>query len=102
MGIWESIAVSALALLIIYVYRPGLRAALEKSRQAESQDWRSLLTPLILVILFIVLLIVIARSTSSKHNPPPEDLLDTRLESDRAVTVAMLAPAVWSADRVHT
>jgi cytochrome b561 len=78
MGTWEAIALTGLGILIVMLYRPGLRAAMEKSRQAQNQDWQSLLAPILLVILFVLFLIAVAKSTSTKRTVQPNDLIDTR------------------------
>lgn len=53
---WEMILLGALAVLLIFWFRPGIKAALERSRQAE-KDWKAVLIPLTLVVLFVILLI---------------------------------------------
>lgn len=62
METWEQILLGGLAILLIFVFRPGIKAALEQSRQAE-KDWKGALIPIGLVVLFVVLLIAMARST---------------------------------------
>jgi len=62
MEIWEQILLGGLAVLLIFLFRPGIKAALERSRQAE-QDWKGALIPIGLVVLFVILLIAMARST---------------------------------------
>lgn len=53
---WEMILIGALVILLIFWFRPGIKAALERSRQAE-KDWKAVLIPLALVVLFVILLI---------------------------------------------
>jgi hypothetical protein len=53
---WEVLLAGLLALLVILWFRPGIKAALERSRQAE-KDWPSVLIPLALVVIFVILLI---------------------------------------------
>jgi len=57
---WEKIVVAILALLLIFAFRPGIKAALEQSRHAE-KDWRGVLIPVFLVVLFVIFLIAINR-----------------------------------------
>jgi len=45
-----------LALLVLFWAGPGVKAMLEKSRQAEERDWAGLLVPLLLVVAFVILL----------------------------------------------
>jgi hypothetical protein len=54
---WETILIGALALLVIFWFRPGIRAALARSRQAEAH-WADALIPLALVALFVFFLIL--------------------------------------------
>lgn len=56
---WEMLLVGALAILLIFVFRPGLKAAFEQSRRAP-RDWAGLLLPLALVTAFIILLLILA------------------------------------------
>ncbi len=62
MELWEQILLGGLAILLIFLFRPGIKAALERSRQAE-KDWKGALIPIGLVVVFVVLLIAMARST---------------------------------------
>jgi hypothetical protein len=47
------------AMLLVLWLRPGIRNAIERSRQATERDWGAVLLPLGLVILFVVLLIAL-------------------------------------------
>ncbi|NKB62364.1 MAG: hypothetical protein GKR95_09620 [Gammaproteobacteria bacterium] len=60
MGTWESLALGAIALLIIFWVFPGIRPAMEKSEKAE-KDWKGLLIPIAGVVLFIFFLIASVR-----------------------------------------
>ena len=53
---WESLTLGALALLLLFLMRPGIKSAQEHSRQTPS-DWQSLLLPLGLVVMFVLFLI---------------------------------------------
>ncbi len=46
-----------LVLLVLFWFGPGIKATLEKSRQAESRDWVGFLLPIALVVLFVLFLI---------------------------------------------
>mgnify|MGYP000013503981 FL=1 len=61
METWEQLLVGAFAILLIFLFRPGIKAALEQSRQAE-KDWKGALIPIGMVVLFVILLIAMARS----------------------------------------
>lgn len=58
---WEILLGSAAALLIVYWFRPGIKASLERSKDAP-KDWQSILIPLGIVVLFVLFLIQIVRS----------------------------------------
>jgi hypothetical protein len=55
---WEILLAGALAVLLILWFRPGIKAALERSKQAE-KDWKSVLLPLAVVTAFVILLIML-------------------------------------------
>jgi hypothetical protein len=57
---WENLLLGALALLMIFWMKPGIKAAMDKSKAAKS-DWPGLLIPLVLVVLFIMALIGVVK-----------------------------------------
>jgi hypothetical protein len=57
-NIWEALLVGAIALLVFFWFRPGLKAAMQRSQEAE-KDWGAVIVPLGLVILFVLLLIAL-------------------------------------------
>jgi hypothetical protein len=57
---WENVLLGALALLVIFWMKPGLKAALERSKTAKT-DWPGLLVPLVLVVLFVMALIAMVK-----------------------------------------
>lgn len=57
---WENVLLGALALLMIFWMKPGIKAALEKSKTAKA-DWPRLLMPLALVVLFVLFLIAMVK-----------------------------------------
>ncbi len=58
---WEILLGGIVALLVILWFRPGLRAAIERSRTAK-KDWPAVLIPLGLVVLFVLLLVQLVRT----------------------------------------
>jgi hypothetical protein len=56
MALWEQIALGAVVLLVIFWFKPGIKAALKKSEEAE-KDWPAVLMPIAAVILFIAFLV---------------------------------------------
>jgi len=55
---WEIILIGLIAALVIFWWRPGIKATLEQSRKAP-KDWAGALLPLGLVVLFVILLLAI-------------------------------------------
>ncbi len=55
---WELIALGALALVVIFLFVPGLKRINEESKNAE-KDWSGVLLPIAGVVVFVVLLILI-------------------------------------------
>ncbi|WP_347988286.1 hypothetical protein [Methylomonas sp. AM2-LC] len=53
---WEKLIVGTLAMLLLFLMWPGIKAAMARSKNAPS-DWPSLLIPLALVVIFVVFLI---------------------------------------------
>ncbi len=53
---WEMLLLGALVILVLFWFGPGIKATLEKSRQAGTRDWAGFLLPIALVILFVLLL----------------------------------------------
>ncbi|MEZ5540670.1 MAG: hypothetical protein R3F42_01350 [Pseudomonadota bacterium] len=54
---WEMLLLGVLVLLVLWWMGPGIKATLERSRQAENRDWAGFLLPIALVVLFVLLLI---------------------------------------------
>jgi hypothetical protein len=55
---WQILLAGIVALLVILWFRPGIRVAMERSRNAK-KDWKAVLIPLGLVVLFVLLLMSI-------------------------------------------
>ncbi len=56
MSTMENLILGALAILLLFWMRPGIKAAMAKSQQTPA-DWQSLLLPLGLVVMFVLFLI---------------------------------------------
>lgn len=56
MSTLESILLGTFALLLVFWWQPGIKAALTRSRQAQA-DWFSVILPLGLVVMFVIFLI---------------------------------------------
>jgi hypothetical protein len=61
MELWEQIALGALALLVLFLFRPGVKATIERSKNAEEKHWGTLALLAVVLIAFVVFLIWSAR-----------------------------------------
>ncbi|WP_341328115.1 hypothetical protein [Methylotuvimicrobium sp. KM2] len=52
----ESLILGALVLLVLFWMGPGVKASLERNKNAET-DWKAVLLPLGFVVLFVLFLI---------------------------------------------
>lgn len=59
---WEQVLVGIAAVVILFFFWPGAKAAMEKSRRAENPDWKGALLPIGAVVLFIIVLIMLLRN----------------------------------------
>ena len=58
---WEQILLGMAALVLMFFFWPGVKAAMQKSKEAENPDWQGALIPVGIVILFVILLIMFAK-----------------------------------------
>ena len=57
MELWEQLLAGALALLILFMFFPGIKATMEKSKNAEERHWGTLLLITAVLIGFVLLMI---------------------------------------------
>jgi len=57
MGIWELLAVGAIAVAVVFMFGPGIKESFKRSEQSTSKDWMGVLLPIGLVVLFVILLV---------------------------------------------
>ena len=57
MELWEQIALGALALLVLFMFRPGIKATIERSKNAEEKHWGTIALLTVVLVAFVVLLI---------------------------------------------
>jgi len=62
MAFWEQVLLGMGAVVLLFLFWPGAKAAMRRSAEAENPDWQGALIPVGLVVLFVIMLIVIARS----------------------------------------
>lgn len=58
---WEKILLGMLGVLMLFLFWPGVKAAMQRSQEAQERDWRGILVPLLAVLLFVALLIALVR-----------------------------------------
>ena len=58
---FEQLLLGIAALVLLFLFWPGAKAAMEKSREAENPDWQGALIPIGLVVLFVILLIMLVK-----------------------------------------
>ena len=57
MELWEQLLLGVLGLGIIFLFFPGVKATMEKSRNAEEKHWGTLVLLAIAVIAFVIFLV---------------------------------------------
>ena len=57
MSTFEMIMLGAIALGVLFWVGPGIKGALQQSRDAENKDWGGVLVPIIIVVIFVFFLI---------------------------------------------
>ncbi|MGY8814637.1 MAG: hypothetical protein ACKVHQ_07950 [Gammaproteobacteria bacterium] len=62
MSNWEQVLLGIGGLIILFLFWPGAKAAMQRSKEAENPDWQGALLPIGLVILFVIFLIYMARN----------------------------------------
>jgi hypothetical protein len=62
MEIWEQVLLGIGAFILLFLFWPGAKAAMQRSKEAENPDWKGALVPMGLVVLFVIILIFMARN----------------------------------------
>jgi hypothetical protein len=57
MALWEQLLAGAIGLLVIFMFFPGIKATMERSKNAKEKHWGTLLLLTIVLIAFVMLLI---------------------------------------------
>ncbi len=57
MELWQQLLAAAAALLMLFFIAPGIKPALEKSKNAEEKHWGTLLLLAVVLLAFILLMI---------------------------------------------
>jgi len=57
MELWEQIILGAAGLLILFLFAPGIKASIQRSKQAEQKHWGTVILLTVILIAFVMLLI---------------------------------------------
>ncbi len=57
MELWEQLLAGAIGLFVLFIFFPGIKATMEKSKNAEEKHWGTLALLAIVLIAFIMLMI---------------------------------------------
>ena len=57
MELWQQLLGGAIALFVIFMFFPGIKATMEKSRNAEQKHWGTLLLLAVILIAFVLLMV---------------------------------------------
>jgi len=57
MALWEQILLGVIGLAVLFFFFPGIKATMEKSRNAEEKHWGTLALIAIVLLGFVMLLI---------------------------------------------
>lgn len=57
MNLWEQILLGMVAVIVTFLFWPGIKKAIEQSKNVENPDWAGALIPIGVVVLFIIFLI---------------------------------------------
>ena len=63
MEIWEQVLLGMGAFIILFLFWPGAKLAMQRSRDAENRDWQGMLIPIGLVVVFVIFIILVASNT---------------------------------------
>ncbi len=58
-SIWENLLLGGLVILLLFWFRPGIKAMFKERREASQSEWMGILVPIGLVAVFVTLLIVL-------------------------------------------
>lgn len=59
---FEQLLLGVAALVLVFLFWPGAKVAMQKSREAENPDWKGALIPVGMVVIFIFILIMFVKS----------------------------------------
>jgi len=57
MALWEQLLAGAIGLFVLFMFFPGIKATMERSKNAEEKHWGTLALLAVVLIAFIMLMI---------------------------------------------
>ncbi|HHJ36147.1 MAG TPA: hypothetical protein ENJ87_10325 [Gammaproteobacteria bacterium] len=57
MGLWQQLLAGAIGLFVIFMFFPGIKATMEKSKNAEEKHWGTVVLLMIVLVAFVFLMI---------------------------------------------
>lgn len=57
MELWEQLVLGALAVLVLFMFGPGIKATIERSKQAQEKHWGTLALLALVLVAFVIFLI---------------------------------------------
>lgn len=57
MELWEQLVLGALAILVLFLFGPGIKATMERSKNAEEKHWSTVVLLAVVLVAFVMLLI---------------------------------------------
>jgi uncharacterized membrane protein HdeD (DUF308 family) len=57
MELWQQLLAGALGLFVIFMFFPGIKATMERSKNAQEKHWGTLLLLAVVLIAFVLLMI---------------------------------------------
>ena len=60
MNLWEQILLGMVAVIVTFLFWPGIKKAIEQSKTGENPDWAGALIPIGVGVLFIIFLISVS------------------------------------------
>ena len=57
MALWQQLLAGALGLFVLFMFFPGIKATMERSKNAEEKHWGTLLLLTAVLVAFVMLMI---------------------------------------------
>ena len=57
MELWQQLLAGALGLLVLFMFFPGIKATMEKSKNAEEKHWGTLALLALVLVAFVMLMV---------------------------------------------